>query len=57
MLTDEIDSQKKNAKKFIDAKVWAGEDRIGAKNDRASFTPDSLQELIFKLIDDLNATR
>jgi hypothetical protein len=53
-LADEIDSQKQKAKKFIDANVWDGEDRIGAKNDRATFTPDDLQELIFQLIDDLN---
>ena len=45
---------KQKAKKFIDANVWDGEDRIGAKNDRATFTPDDLQELIFQLIDSLD---
>jgi len=43
------------AKKFIDANVWDGEDRIGAKKkDWVTFTPDDLQELIFELIDEIN---
>ena len=53
-LADEIDSQKQKAKDFIDANIWGGEDRIGAKDDWVTFTPDDLQEFIFQLIDDLN---
>jgi hypothetical protein len=44
---------KSRAKSFIDANVWDGEDRGGAKNDRATFRPDDLQELINALIDEL----
>ena len=53
-IDDEIDRQKEIAKKFIDANVWDGEDRIGAKKDWVTFTPDDLQELIFELIDEIN---
>ena len=45
-IEDLVDRQKQKAKKFIDANVWDGEDRVGAKNDRATFTPDDLQELV-----------
>ena len=38
-------SDKEKIKSWIDANVWDGEDRSGAENDCASFTPDSLQEL------------
>lgn len=48
-----IEETKKEAKSFIDANVWDGEDRAGAKNDRAVFDPDDLQELIDDLIDHL----
>ena len=44
---------KARAKVFIDANVWDGEDRSGAKNDRTTFSPDELQELIDDLIDEL----
>lgn len=43
--------RKATAKKFIDANVWDGEDRSGAVNDRAIFSPDDLQELIDDLIE------
>ena len=46
---------KKEAKLFIDANVWDGEDRSGAKSDKATFDPDDLQELIDDLIDHLGA--
>lgn len=46
-------SYKAIAKSFIDANVWDGEDRSGAKGDCASFNPDELQELIDDLIDDV----
>ena len=45
---------KAEAKKFIDANVWDGEDRSGAKNDRAIFDPDDLQELIDDLVEHLH---
>ncbi len=48
-------SRKASAKSFIDANVWDGEDRSGAVNDRATFNPDELQELIDDLIDELYA--
>ena len=35
---------KKEAKLFIDANVWDGDDRSGCKNDYASFDPDNLQD-------------
>ena len=47
------DYRKAVAKQFIDANVWDGEDRSGAVNDRATFSPDDLQELIDDLIDEL----
>ena len=42
---------KDQLKKWIDANVWDGEDRSGAKNDSACFNPDDLQELIDELYD------
>jgi hypothetical protein len=44
--------KKRIAKQFIDANVWDGEDRSGAINDRATFSPDDLQELIDDLIEE-----
>ena len=43
--------KKKEAKQFINANVWDGEDRSGAAGDWAKFSPDELQELIDELID------
>ncbi len=48
---------KLKAKKFIDANVWDGEDRSSATNDRASFNPDELQELIDDLIEYLQEVK
>ena len=42
---------KLKAKSYIDANIWDGEDRSGAKNDSATFTPDDLQDLIDDLLD------
>ena len=42
---------KLKAKSYIDANIWDGEDRSGAKNDSAAFAPDDLQDLIDDLID------
>ena len=42
---------KLKAKSYIDANIWDGEDRSGAKNDSAAFTPDDLQDLIDDLLD------
>ena len=39
------------AKHYVDQNVWDGEDRSGAKGDRASFTPDELQELINEVLE------
>lgn len=47
-----LSKMKIKAKEFIDANVWDGEDRSGAINDRATFNPDDLQELIDDLIDE-----
>ena len=44
---------KAESKQFIDANVWDGEDRSGATNDRATFNPDELQELIDDLVEHL----
>jgi hypothetical protein len=49
--SDGLDGQQLKAKQFIDANVWDGEDRSGATNDRATFNPDELQELINDLIE------
>jgi hypothetical protein len=38
------------AREWINANVWDGEDRRGAVNDRATFTPDELQELVDDLL-------
>ena len=48
------DLLKAEAKDFINANVWDGEDRSGAKNDRIVFDPDELIELIDELIDSLS---
>jgi len=45
-----IKQRQKQAKRFIDANVWDGEDRSGAKGDSAVFTPDELQELVDDLV-------
>ena len=42
------------AKLFIDANVWDGEDRSGAMTDRATFNPDELQELIDDLLEHMS---
>jgi hypothetical protein len=42
------------AKQFIDANVWDGEDRSGATNDRATFNPDELQELIDDMLEHMS---
>ena len=42
---------KADAKVFIDANVWDGQDRSGCADDDAKFDPDSLQELIDELIE------
>ena len=49
-----VESQQERAKQFIDANVWDGEDRAGCKGDFASFSPDTLQELINDLVDFLH---
>lgn len=41
------------AKEFIDANIWDGEDRSGCNNDVTHFTPDELQELIDELLEHL----
>ena len=43
------------AKKWLDANVWDGEDRSGT-GDRAIFSPDDLQELVDELLEHLNGT-
>jgi len=43
----------KEAKTFIDANVWDGEDRSGCKSDFATFDPDDLQELADDLLEHL----
>ena len=48
------DLLKAEAKDFINANVWDGEDRSGAKSDRAAFDPDDLYALIDGLIDSLS---
>ena len=42
------------AKLFIDANVWDGDDRSGAKADRCIHSPDDLQELIDDMLDHLS---
>ncbi len=42
------------AKMFIDANVWDGEDRSGATNDRATFNPDELQDLINDMLEHMS---
>jgi len=49
-----IEEQKKLAKSYIDQNIWDGEDRYHADNDRASFSPADLQDLIFEIIDYIN---
>lgn len=44
---------KEYAKTWIDANVHDGEDRSGCKSDWVKYDPDSLQELIDDLLDDL----
>jgi hypothetical protein len=44
---------KEEAKLWIDANVWDGEDRSGCLGDSATFNPDELQELANDLLDDL----
>jgi len=51
---DVLVAKQLEARKFIDANVWDGEDRSGATNDRATFDPDELQELIDDLIEHLS---
>ena len=46
-------SDKKRIKSWIDSNVWDGEDRSGAENDCASFTPDALQEFAEDLCESL----
>lgn len=46
---------KAEAKLYIDANVHDGEDRSGAVNDRATFNPDELQELIDDLLEHLSS--
>jgi len=48
-----LDELKRLAKLYIDANIWDGEDRIGAKFDKAVFHPDDLQEFVFDLLDSL----
>jgi hypothetical protein len=47
------DRMKEEAKKWIDANIWDGEDRSGCKGDGVKFDPDDLQELIDGLVEDL----
>jgi len=47
------DLKKEQARLWINANVWDGEDRAGCKSDGAGFDPDELQELINDLVDDL----
>lgn len=42
------------ARLFINANVWDGEDRSGATNDRATFNPDELQELIDDMLEHMS---
>ena len=44
------DLKKEQARLWINANVWDGEDRAGCKGDMASFDPDELQELINDLV-------
>ena len=53
-LNDGLSARKAEAKLFIDANVWDGEDRSGAIGDGVSFTPDRLQELIDELIEHMD---
>ena len=54
---DGLAARKAEAKLFIDANVWDGEDRSGATGDGACFNPDELQELIDDLVEHLGATK
>ena len=42
---------KDEAKTYVDANIWDGEDRHGCKGDLACFNPDELQELVNEVID------
>lgn len=53
MFATKSDYNKAHAKAFVDASVWDGEDRSGAVQDRACFSPDDLQALIDDLLDHL----
>ena len=56
-LNNGLAARKAEAKLFIDANVWDGEDRSGAAGDGASFTPDGLQELVDDLVEHLTNGR
>lgn len=43
----------REAKAYIDANEWDGEDRSGT-NDRVTFCPDSLQELVDDVLEHLS---
>lgn len=47
------DEIREEAKVFIQANVWDGEDRSGATNDAATFNPDEINDLVTELLDHL----
>jgi len=51
-----IKRRQKQAKQWIDANVWDGEDRSGS-DDSAIFAPDDLQELIDDLVEHLHRVK
>lgn len=44
---------KHKIKQWIDQNVWDGENRSGAVNHKATFSPDDLQELCEEMLDDV----
>lgn len=54
LCSDGLVAMQAEAKLFIDANVWDGEDRSGATNDRATFNPDELQELIDDMLEHMS---
>lgn len=50
-----LEEVQKEAKAFIDANEWDGEDRSGCSGDGVCHTPDELQALIDEMLEHLSA--